>query len=203
MDNITPENQQEEDVNDAPQVKSIEAATATADGAPPPARTSLPQVPFVEDGRADLALDFVIDVLAAMGMDCTVDLLENEEEDPPEEIRLEIEGKDAGRIIGKKGQTLAALQFLANRVINRPGKQRRHVIIDAEGYRQRREETLSSMARRLGRQAVDEGKIITFEPMNPQDRRVDHMALANFAGVITKSDGEGDARRVQIIPVRR
>ena len=203
MDNITPENQQEEDVNDAPQVKSIEAATATADGAPPPARTSLPQVPFVEDGRADLALDFVIDVLAAMGMDCTVDLLENEEEDPPEEIRLEIEGKDAGRIIGKKGQTLAALQFLANRVINRPGKQRRHVIIDAEGYRARREETLSSMARRLGRQAVDEGKIITFEPMNPQDRRVVHMALANFAGVITKSDGEGDARRVQIIPVRR
>ncbi len=203
MDNITPENQQEEDVNDAPQVKSIEAATATADGAPPPARSSVPSAPFVEDGRADLALDFVIDVLAAMGMDCTVDLLENEEEDPPEEIRLEIEGKDAGRIIGKKGQTLAALQFLANRVINRPGKQRRHVIIDAEGYRARREETLSSMARRLGRQAVDEGKIITFEPMNPQDRRVVHMALASFPGVITKSDGEGDARRVQIIPVRR
>jgi spoIIIJ-associated protein len=77
------------------------------------------------------------------------------------------------------------------------------VIIDAEGYRARREETLTTMARRLGRQAVDEGKIITFEPMNPQDRRVVHMALANFAGVVTKSDGEGDARRVQIIPVRR
>ncbi len=210
MDNIAPENQQDE-ADDVPlfKVKEItnneaERAVASAaqnEGAPP--RASLPQVPFVEDGRADLALDFVIDVLAAMGMDCTVDLLENEEEDPPEEIRLEIEGKDAGRIIGKKGQTLAALQFLANRVINRPGKQRRHVIIDAEGYRARREETLSSMARRLGRQAVDEGKIITFEPMNPQDRRVVHMALANFAGVITKSDGEGDARRVQIIPVRR
>jgi len=182
VDNIAPENHEEAE-KEQPQIKSKE--------------------PFVEDGRADLALDFVIDVLAAMGMDCTVDLLENEEEDPPEEIRLEIEGKDAGRIIGKKGQTLAALQFLANRVINRPGKQRRHVIIDAEGYRQRREETLSSMARRLGRQAVDEGKIITFEPMNPQDRRVVHMALANFAGVITKSDGEGDARRVQILPVRR
>ncbi len=210
MDNIAPENQQDE-ADDVPlfKVKEItnneaERAVASAaqnEGAPP--RASLPQVPFVEDGRADLALDFVIDVLAAMGMDCTVDLLENEEEDPPEEIRLEIEGKDAGRIIGKKGQTLAALQFLANRVINRPGKQRRHVIIDAEGYRARREETLSSMARSLGRQAVDEGKIITFEPMNPQDRRVVHMALANFQGVITKSDGEGDARRVQIIPVRR
>ena len=158
---------------------------------------------FEEDGRADIALDFVIDVLAAMGMDCTVDLLENEEEDPPEDIRLEIEGRDAGRVIGKKGQTLTALQFLANRVVNRPGKRRRHVIIDAEGYRARREDTLSSMARRLGKQAVEEGKIITFEPMNPQDRRVVHMALANFQGVITKSDGEGDARRVQIIPVRR
>ena len=159
--------------------------------------------PFEEDGRADIALDFVIDVLAAMGMDCTVDLLENDEEDPPEEIRLEIEGKDAGRVIGKKGQTLMALQFLANRIINRPGKKRRHVIIDAEGYRARREDNLSSMARRLGKQAVEEGKIITFEPMNPQDRRVVHLALAKFPGVVTKSDGEGEARRVQIIPVRR
>jgi spoIIIJ-associated protein len=158
---------------------------------------------FVEDGRADVALDFVIDVLATMGMDCTVDLLENEPDDPPEEIRLEIEGQDAGRIIGKKGQTLTALQFLANRVINRPGRKRRHVIIDAEGYRARREDTLSTMARRLGKQAVDEGKIITFEPMNPQDRRVVHLALAKFPGVVTESDGEGEGRRVQIIPVRR
>jgi spoIIIJ-associated protein len=178
-----------------------------ADGGAPrqPQRSpaDAPAEPFEEDGRADVALDFTIDVLAAMGMDCTVDLLENDEEDPPEDIRLEIEGKDAGRIIGKKGQTLTALQFLANRVVNRPGKHRRHVIVDAEGYRARREDTLTTMARRLGKQAVDEGKIITFEPMNPQDRRVVHLALAKFPGVVTKSDGEGEARRVQIIPVRR
>jgi spoIIIJ-associated protein len=185
-----------------PTVKA-EAAADTAEekdaqgGAPADAE------PFVEDGRADTALDFTIDVLAAMGMDCTVDLLENDEEDPPEDIRLEIEGKDAGRIIGKKGQTLTALQFLANRVVNRPGKRRRHVIVDAEGYRARREDTLTTMARRLGKQAVDEGKIITFEPMNPQDRRVVHLALAKYPGVVTKSDGEGEGRRVQIIPVRR
>src|SRR5262249_58453854 len=106
-----------------------------------------------------------IAALAAMGMDGTVDRLENDEEAPPEDIRLEIEGKDAGRIIGKKGQTLSALQFLANRVVNRPGRYRRHVIVDAEGYRARREDTLTSMARRLGKQAVEEGKIITFEPI--------------------------------------
>ncbi len=167
------------------------------------AADAAPKEPFVEDGRADLVLDFVIDVLAAMGLDCTVDLLENDDEDPPEEIRLEIEGRDAGRVIGKKGQTLAALQFVANRVVNRPGKTRRHVIIDAEGYRARREDALTEMAQRLGKQAVDEGKIITFEPMTPQDRRVVHLALAKFPGVVTKSDGEGEARRVQIIPVRR
>lgn len=175
-----------------------------SDPTPPVAATPPTEAEdFVEDGRADTALDFVIDVLATMGMDCTVDLLENEPDDPPEEIRLEIEGNDAGRIIGKKGQTLTALQFLANRVINRPSRKRRHVVIDAEGYRARREDTLSSMARQLGKQAVAEDKIITFEPMNPQDRRIVHLALAKFPGVVTKSDGEGEARRVQIIPVRR
>ncbi len=159
--------------------------------------------PFVEDGRADMVLDFVIDVLATMGMDCTVDLLEPDEEDPPEEIRLEIEGEDGRFVIGKRGATLAALQFLANRVVNRPGKRRRHVIIDAQGYRARREDDLATLAKQLGKKAVDEGKIITFDPMTPQDRRIVHLALAKFPGVVTKSDGEGEQRRVQIIPVRR
>ena len=110
---------------------------------------------------------------------------------------------DSGRIIGKKGQVLSAIQLIVNRVVNRPGMDRRHVVVDAEGYRQRREDTLATMAQRLGKQALEEGKIITFEPMNPRDRRIVHLALAKFAGVVTKSDGEGEGRRVQIIPVRR
>lgn len=157
---------------------------------------------FVEDGRADRALDFVVEVLSKMAMDCTVDLMENDEEDPPSDIRIEITGADSSRLIGKKGQTLAALQFLASRVINRPNLPRRHVIIDADGYRARRESALSTMAQRLGKQAVEEGKIITFEPMSAQDRRVVHLALAKFPGVMTKSEGKGATRRVQIIPVR-
>jgi spoIIIJ-associated protein len=157
---------------------------------------------FVEDGRADRALDFVVEVLSKMAMDCTVDLMENDEEDPPSDIRIEITGKDSSRLIGKKGETLAALQFLASRVINRPNLPRRHVIIDADGYRARRESALSTMAQRLGKQAVEEGKIITFEPMSAQDRRVVHLALAKFPGVMTKSEGKGATRRVQIIPVR-
>jgi spoIIIJ-associated protein len=158
--------------------------------------------PFDEDGRADDALDFVVAVLTKMGLDCTVDLMENEPEDPPTDIRIEVTGNDATRLIGKKGQTLAAMQFLTNRAINRPTKRRRHTLIDADGYRMRRESALSSMAQRLGKQAVEEGKIITFEPMSAQDRRVVHLALAKFPGVVTKSEGKGATRRVQIIPVR-
>jgi spoIIIJ-associated protein len=160
------------------------------------------QEPFVEDGRADKALDFVVELLTAMGLDCTVDLMENDVNDPPSDIRIEVTGKDAHRLIGKKGQTLSALQFLTSRVVNRPHLGRRHVLIDSDGYRARRESALSTMAQRLGRQAVAEGKIITFEPMSAQDRRVVHLALAKFPGVVTKSEGKGATRRVQIIPVR-
>lgn len=155
------------------------------------------------DPRADRAHDFLVRVLDEMGMDVSVRRRRPRPESSPDEIHLEVVGRDVGRVIGKKGQVLAALQYLVNRVTNRPGLQRRHVVLDAEGYRHRRETTLATMARRLGEQAVKEGKIITFEPMSPRDRRVVHLALAKFPNVVTKSDGEGDERRVRIIPVHR
>jgi spoIIIJ-associated protein len=155
------------------------------------------------DDRTRQALAFVTDVIREMELDCKVCLRRPREGDSPDEINIEIVGRDAGLAIGKKGQVLQALQFLTHRVVNRPTLEKRHVLVDAEGYRSRRDDSLATMAKRLGRQAVHEGKIITFEPMNPRDRRVVHMALAKFEGVITKSDGEGEDRRVQIIPVRR
>ena len=158
--------------------------------------------PFEGDERAKSALAFVDELLEQMDMDCDVEL-RRPKQDEPNEIQLEIFGRDAGRIIGKKGQVLSALQYLTNRVVNRPGLEKRYVTVDAEGYRSRRDDTLATMARRLGKQAITEGKIITFEPMNPRDRRVIHLALAKLDGVVTKSEGEGDDRRVQIIPVRR
>ncbi len=154
------------------------------------------------DDKSALALEFVTHVIEDMEFDCKVLLLKPEVENDTE-IRIEIVGKDSSRVIGKRGQVLQAIQFLTHRVVNRPGEDKRPVLVDAEGYRSRRDENLASMARKLGGEAVKLGKIITFEPMNPRDRRVVHMALAKFEGVITKSDGEGDGRRVQIIPVRR
>jgi spoIIIJ-associated protein len=156
---------------------------------------------FEADERSRDALTFTTDVIVKMGMDCDVRL---QRPDPDSsDIHIVVTGPDAGRIIGKKGQVLAALQFIVNRAMNRPGIDRRYVSVDADGYRSRREDSLASMARRLGKQAVSDGQIITFEPMSPRDRRVVHLALAKFEGVVTKSEGEGDDRRVQIIPVRR
>jgi spoIIIJ-associated protein len=156
---------------------------------------------FEADERSREALAFTSDVIVKMGMDCDVRLQQPEAESS--DIHIVVTGPDAGRIIGKKGQVLAALQFIVNRAMNRPGIDRRYVSVDADGYRSRREDSLASMARRLGKQAVSDGQIITFEPMSPRDRRVVHLALAKFEGVVTKSEGEGDDRRVQIIPVRR
>lgn len=193
---------EEKDPNDAPLPKAdADAGTGTEDG-PNRRRKREPDLEPSDD-RQRKALDFLTTVVREMEMECTVHLRRAREGNSVDEINLEIAGRDAGRIIGKKGQVLSALQFVTHRVINRPGLDRRHVSVDAEGYKSRRDDSLASMARRLGKQAVEQGKIITFEPMNPRDRRVVHLALAGFEGVITRSDGEGDDRRVQIIPVRR
>jgi spoIIIJ-associated protein len=154
------------------------------------------------DDQAARALGFLTEVVEQMELDCRVQL--RRAKDPEDrDIHIEITGNDTARVIGKRGQTLSALQLLASRVLNRAGQERRYVSVDAEGYRSRRDDSLAAMAKRLGKQAISDGKIITFEPMSPRDRRVVHLALAKFDGVITKSDGEGEDRRVQIIPVRR
>lgn len=193
---------EEKDPNDAPLPKADADAGAETDDRGARRRRREPDLE-PSDERQKKALDFLTTVVTEMEMDCTVHLRRAREGNSVDEINLEIAGRDAGRIIGKKGQVLSALQFVTHRVINRPGLDRRHVSVDAEGYKSRRDDSLASMARRLGKQAVEQGKIITFEPMNPRDRRVVHLALSGFEGVITRSDGEGDDRRVQIIPVRR
>ena len=195
---------EEKDPNDAPLPKAdADAGTEQADGGDRGRRRRREPDLEPSDDRQRKALDFLTTIVREMEMECTVHLRRAREGNSVDEINLEIAGRDAGRIIGKKGQVLSALQFVTHRVINRPGLDRRHVSVDAEGYKSRRDDSLASMARRLGKQAVEQGKIITFEPMNPRDRRVVHLALAGFEGVITRSDGEGDDRRVQIIPVRR
>jgi spoIIIJ-associated protein len=149
------------------------------------------------DGKAEAALEALGGILDWMDLDCDVDIRED-----GERVVLDITGPDAGRAIGKKGNTLDALQFLVNKMVNRFPKGRRHVILDSGNYRERHDKGLVNMARRQAKRAVQQGKVITLEPMSPRDRRVIHLSLAKFEGVTTESDGEGAGRRIQIIPAR-
>jgi spoIIIJ-associated protein len=154
------------------------------------------------DGQTGRALRFVRGLVKNMQMNADVVVAPDDGEGSDDEIRLEIEGPDAGRIIGKKGMVLDAIQYLTTRVVHRPGEGRRHVSVDAEGYRARHEDQLSEMARRLAERVAQEGKVITFDPMNARDRRIVHMALKEAVGVRTESLGEDPDRRVQIIPAK-
>ena len=150
------------------------------------------------DGKAEEALEFLAGVLSRMGLDARVTVRED-----AERVVLDVSGEDSGRVIGKKGMTLDALQFLANKVVNRFPDHRRYVVVDSGDYRDRHDQGLVSMAKREAKRAVDTGRVVTLEPMPARDRRLIHMSLAKFTGVSTKSNGEGIGRRIQIIPARQ
>ena len=154
------------------------------------------------DPQTERALNFVDMLLEKMDMDAEVTLAPDDGEGSADEIRLEIEGPDAGRVIGKRGSVLEAIQYLTTRIAHKPGEPRKHIAVDAEGYRARHEDQLAEMAQKLARRVAKEGKVITFDPMSARDRRVVHMALKEITEVRTESHGEGPDRRVQIIPVK-
>jgi spoIIIJ-associated protein len=165
-----------------------EERAAPADAAP---------IEAPEDGKGELAAEMVTEIVSRMGLQVTAQIRED-----AEEVVIDIAGEDTGRVIGKKGQTLDALQFIINKIVNRFPEGRRHIVIDSGDYRERRESGLASLARREAKRAVAQSRIITLEPMSPRDRRVVHLSLAKFPGVSTRSDGQGQERRVRIIPAR-
>jgi spoIIIJ-associated protein len=166
----------------------------------PPEREKIEvDTPAQEDGKADLACEMLTEILGHMDLAAQVAIREDSEE----RVVLNVQGEDVGRIIGKKGQTLDALQFIINKIVNRFPEGRRHVLLDCGDYRERRESGLASMARREARRAMQQSRIVTLEPMSPRDRRVIHLSLAKMPGICTRSDGSGSDRRVRIIPVRR
>ena len=161
---------------------------------------SEPNVERAPDAQTTRALHFVANLLKHMEVDAEAQLAPEDGESSDDEIRIEIEGPDAGRIIGKRGLVLEAIQYLTTRIVQKRDEPRRHVSVDAEGYRARHEEQLAEMATKLGERVAKEGKVITFDPMNARDRRVVHMAIKDLPGVRTESNGQGPDRRVQIIP---
>jgi spoIIIJ-associated protein len=115
---------------------------------------------------------------------------------------LDISGEDLGILIGRRGNTLASLQFLVNLMVSRKTKARTAFGIDVEGYRRRREESLKGLALRMADRVKSTGQSVTLEPMPPNERRIVHLALAKDPSVITVSIGEGESRKVAITPRR-
>ncbi len=113
-------------------------------------------------------------------------------------IYLTIETPNAGLLIGRRGRTLDAIQHIINCIVNRSSLVKRRVIVDAEQYRERREEILTDLALKLGSKAKATGQEVVVEPMSPQDRRIIHMALQDDDEITTFSRGEGSFRNVII-----
>ena len=115
---------------------------------------------------------------------------------------LDVEGEDLGLLIGRRGQTLASLQYLLNLILAKQLGKRVAFGVDVDGYRRRREEALVSLAKRSASRVRSTGRSVTLEPMPPNERRIVHITLADDPAVITVSIGEGEARKVAITPAR-
>jgi spoIIIJ-associated protein len=116
-----------------------------------------------------------------------------------EAIQLDIRGDDLGILIGRRGETLSSLQYLVNLIISRRVKAHVGVVVDVEGYRKRRYESLRLLARRLAEQVKSTGRSVILEPMPANERRIIHLELKDSPHVTTQSIGQGDERKISIL----
>lgn len=115
---------------------------------------------------------------------------------------FDVTGEDLGVLIGRRGSTLASLQYVMNVIVSRKFRGNAPFAVDVEGYRRRREESLQALAARMAERVRETGRSVTLEPMPPNERRIVHLALAEDPTVVTSSVGEGESRKVAI-SVRR
>lgn len=115
-------------------------------------------------------------------------------------ISLEIDGDSSGLLIGRKGQMLDALEYMVTRILARDEHRTVHVVVDSQGYRSRRQESLEELAQRMADEARRRRRAVTLNPMSPRDRRIVHLALQRESGLTTRSSGQGHFRKLVIIP---
>jgi spoIIIJ-associated protein len=142
---------------------------------------------------ADLR-DLLTRIAAALRVDCQVDVIEDDEA-----VTGTLSGDDLGLLIGRHGQTIDAIQYLANTVAYRAyGDDRKNVVVDAAGYRERRRETLEALAVRSAQRAISTGEAVELEPMSSIERRIVHLRLQDEPGVSTRSEGDEPYRFVVV-----
>jgi spoIIIJ-associated protein len=150
-----------------------------------------------ESEQASEVRDVVERILEAIGVQARIDIVETDET-----VTATIVGRELGLAIGKHGQTIDAIQYLANAVVWRGrGDERKAVVVDAAGYRARREATLDALAKRSAERAISSGRSVELDPMTAVERKVVHLALKETDGVVTRSEGTEPNRFVVIDPV--
>jgi spoIIIJ-associated protein len=166
------------------------ATVAKTDGAPG-ARTEDPEGPVAERAR-----ELLERIVEGIGVRCRIELHDEEEA-----LVATCSGGNLGLLIGKHGQTIDAVQYLVNAAVSRAfPDERKQIVVDASGYRARREATLASIAQRSAERAVQLGSRVELEPMTAVERKVVHLALRDHPGVETTSEGTEPNRFVVVVP---
>ena len=147
----------------------------------------------LKDIEEHAALDFLKDITGKMGLSLNLKAKVGEDV-----VYVEMDGKDSGTVIGKRGQTLDAIQYLTSLVINKDSEKYVKVVVDAENYRAKRQKTLEQLANRLAAKVIKTKKYVRLEPMNPYERKVIHATLQQNPNITTRSEGEEPYRRVII-----
>lgn len=153
----------------------------------------------------DIACEVLTNLIDKMGLLAAVEVVDHGGEIDPETgevspLVVNVVGDELGILIGRRGETLRDLQFMVRLIVNREIKTWPNLVVDVDGYKARREESLQALAERMADQVRETGRVATLEPMPAYERRIVHIALRNDPDVYTESTGEGDDRKVQIFP---
>ncbi len=183
---------------EVPPPPSVEDGAPSEEQPAPPAEPAAPEV----DSTLDIARDTVKELLEKMHVQAEVSAHYKPSDTPNRRptVWVDITGKDLSILIGRRAETLQALQYITSIII---GKELGHsvpLVIDVEGYRERRTHQLQRLAKRLAEQAIKTGRRQTLEPMPASERRIIHLTLRDYPGVTTESVGEEPRRKVTIIP---
>jgi spoIIIJ-associated protein len=151
----------------------------------------------VQEDLAEKASDFLLGVLERMGITADIDVKDDEDR-----VTLEIQTADSELVIGRRGVVMDALQHLVNKVVykERSGERTKPLVVDAGGFRDKQVERLRGLAQKMGEKALQTKQIVELQPMTAHDRRIVHMALAEIAGVSSRSEGEGEDRHILVVP---
>jgi len=192
----------ESQIGESGQGSVIDAAGGLEDESENEEDADLTAPTMSDDELAGVAAEMLGEIVRLMGFEADVvaSWQDSDEDGGSPYLRLDIEGEDLGALIGRRGETLASLQYLVRLMVNQRIKQWRNIVVDVERYKERREAQLTQLALRMADQVADSGRAMALEPMAANERRIVHIALRDHPSVYTQSSGEGDHRKVNIVP---